>query len=434
MAAEHLSTSSSRPASRRGDRSAVTVSAVILIALIWFVDTTHYWAGAIGATAVVLLVVILAFKTIGERERYEVDAAEGERRLLIAQMIGDMGEWSYDPSRNIVRLSPMLSWLYGLGGRRETTLAEARLHIAPEEQQLGDDAYRDVMATGESRQYQRVAKLADGTQRLRRVIVYPTRNAEGAIVGFHGIDQDITTAKRLESLESRILDLSRLDAMNLMAATLAHEINQPLTAAANYLAASRRMLAKTDPGPDPKIVDMIRSGETQVFNAGEIVRRVRQMVLKQDEHAPVTIVDAWNKAVQLIGAASPTKTVLFETDIDPDAAVAIADAVQLSQVFTNLMRNAIDAVHDGAAVIGLMTRLDGVGFVRLSVRDNGGGIAVPDRDFFALLAATKKGGAGLGLGLVISRTIVESHGGKIWVDSTGPEGTVVAFTLPVSPA
>ncbi|MDO6413464.1 PAS domain-containing sensor histidine kinase [Sphingomonas sp. BIUV-7] len=376
--------------------------------------------------------MIFAFRGLDERAHRILEVADRERRLLAAQMIGEMGEWSYDAARDLVRLSPMLSWLYGLRGRLEMTLEEARHHISPEDRELGNDAFHTVLKTGESRQYNRVATLADGTQRVRRVIVYPTRDAEGTIIGFHGFDQDVTVAKRLEILESRIADLARLDAMHLMAATLAHEINQPLTAAGNYLAASRMKLLRAGADSDPEIEKLIRSGEAQVRNAGEIIRRVQQMVLKQDERSPVVITDAWDKAAQLIETASSARTIRFESDIGSGADIVCADAVQVAQVFTNLMRNAVDAVSEGDVVIGLKTRVDQAGDIHLSVRDNGSGIAVSDREFFALLAPVKK--SGLGLGLVITRTIVESHRGKIWIESTGPEGSVITFRLPAQAA
>jgi signal transduction histidine kinase len=371
---------------------------------------------------------IFAWKALDELTSRILEAADCERRLLVAQSIGEMGEWSYDAPRDLLRVSPMLSWLYGLRGKQESTMEEARRNISPEDRKRGDEALRTVMETGESCQFQRMATLADGTQRVRRVIVYPTRDSQGAIIGLHGFDQDITTANRLEMLESRMADLARLDAMHLMAATLAHEINQPLTAAGNYLAASRMKLERAGVESAAEIDGLIRSGEEQVGNAGDIIRRVQQMVLKQDERAPVRIADAWDRAAQLVDGASLDKSVRFGADIGQGADIVIADAVQVAQIFTNLMRNAANAVPAGDVVIGLSTRVDEAGWVHLSIRDNGSGIEASNRDFFALLAPAKK--SGLGLGLVITRTIVEAHRGKIWIESTGPDGSVITFRLP----
>lgn len=384
-------------------------------------------AGAIARTLAVLVIAFLAFRAIDAQVRRELALAENNRRLLIAQMMGRMGEWSWDAASDIVWRSPVLDWLYGDQGPQKKTLAEILPRLDPDDRREVEEAFRQVMATGDPREFQRQGRLPDGTRPVRRVIVYPTRDAEGVITGVHGIDQDITTAKRLESLESRIVQLSRLDAMHLMAATLAHEINQPLAAAANYLAASRRMLAQPGMVADPEIGDMIHSGEMQVRHAGEIVRRVREMVTKRDERGPVKVSIAWHKAMELVEAVTEGRILRFETDISGDAGLVIADEVQLSQVFTNLMRNAVEAVVAGPVLIGLRARLGDQGSVRLEVRDNGAGIAVPDHDVFAPLSTTKE--TGFGLGLVISRTIVEAHGGRIWIESSGGEGTVVAFTL-----
>ncbi|QJU57980.1 PAS domain-containing protein [Sphingomonas sp. AP4-R1] len=384
-------------------------------------------AGALTRTIAVLAVAWLAFRAIDAQVRRELALAENNRRLLVAQMMGRMGEWSWDAATDTVWRSPVLDWLYGDRGRQRKKLADILPGLDPEDRRRVEEAFHVVMATGEPCEFQRRGGAQDGGRRVRRVIAYPTRNAEGTIIGVHGIDQDVTTAKRLESLESRIVQLSRLDAMHLMAATLAHEINQPLAAAANYLVASRRLLARPGTAPHPEIEDLILSGETQVRNAGQIVRRVREMVMKRDEHVPIVVSGAWHRAAELVEAVTEDRAILFETEIDEDAAMVIADEVQLSQVFTNLMRNAVEAVPAGPVLIGLRVRRDDKGCVRLDVRDNGSGVAMPDHDVFAPLETTKE--SGFGLGLIISRTIVEAHGGRIWIESSGAEGTVVAFTL-----
>jgi PAS domain S-box-containing protein len=409
-------------------RFAVAALATGMIIMIWIVAIHQYLTPALIATAVVLVVAMFGLRTLEEQASCAIEMAESQRRLLTAQTIGQIGEWSYDLSSDTLRCSPSLARMYGDGSHLEVKMAETRCHLAPDDLRVRDEAIRNVVETGESRQYQKVHRRHDGTERVHRVIVHPTRNAEGAIIGVHGIDQDITTAKRLESLEARISDLARLDAMHLMAATLAHEINQPLTAAANYLATSRRVLARAGRESDADVERLIRSGEEQVRHAGGIVQRVRQMVTRREERAPVLIIDAWKKSLRLVEAVSTNKEIVFASDIGSGADAVIADAVQLGQVFTNLVRNAIEAVEKKMVVIGLTTRLDDVGRVRLSIRDNGSGIAASNRDIFTLQGPSKDG---LGLGLLISRTIVESHGGRIWVDSTGSEGTVMAFTLPV---
>jgi two-component system sensor kinase FixL len=225
--------------------------------------------------------------------------------------------------------------------------------------------------------------------------------------------------------------MSRFTALGEMASTLAHEINQPLTAIANYLKGCRRILERMEGGQVPMLRDAVGQAADQALRAGRVIRHLREFVARGEserhiENLPKLIEEA--SALALVGAKEKGVRVVFR--LDPRAQLVLADRIQIQQVLLNLIRNAIEAMQDSERrelVVG--TRGDrGDGLVEASVQDTGPGIA-PEiaARLFQPFVTTKK--HGMGVGLSICRTIVESHGGKIWVESEQGRGTAFRFTL-----
>jgi two-component system sensor kinase FixL len=251
---------------------------------------------------------------------------------------------------------------------------------------------------------------------------------------FTGFIRDLTEQRRtdlkLQELQSELIHVSRLSAMGTMASTLAHELNQPLTAIANYLEATRDMLE----APDAETLSLVREalGEAagQSFRAGQIVRRLRDFVARGDveqQVEPLTAVVREAATLGLIGAseAGIAVTMLFH----PENVDVIVDRVQIQQVLVNLLRNAIQAM---ACVtkreLMITTQPEKIGCMQVTVADTGTGIAADMRDrLFQAFATTKEDG--MGLGLSICRTIIEAHGGRIWATSNPGGGTAFHFTL-----
>jgi two-component system sensor kinase FixL len=251
---------------------------------------------------------------------------------------------------------------------------------------------------------------------------------------FTGFIRDLTerqaTERQLEELESELARLSRLTAMGEMASTLAHEINQPLSAIANYLQGCRRLIEGIDHPNAPKIHDALSETTHQTLRAGQIIRQLREFVSRgETEKRPENI----NKLVEeasalaLVGAKEQgVKTVFrFDTRTGP----VLVEKVQIQQVLLNLIRNAIEAMQ-GCAKKELVveTVLLDQGMVEVRVADTGAGLAeeiVPR--LFQPFATTKP--AGMGVGLSISKRIVEAHGGELWAEPNPGGGTLFRFTL-----
>lgn len=251
---------------------------------------------------------------------------------------------------------------------------------------------------------------------------------------FTGFVRDLTdrrlTELRLQELQSELIHVSRLSAMGTMASTLAHELNQPLTAIANYLEATRDMLADPDPQTLALVREALDDAAGQSLRAGQIVRRLRAFVARGDVDRQVTslrqvIEEA--AALGLVGAAQKGIRATFA--LDPATDWVLVENVQIQQVLINLIHNAVHAVADGPRrELHISSAPEDADLVRVTVADTGTGIA-PDMlpRLFQAFETSKE--EGLGLGLSICRTIVEAHGGRIWADPRPDGGTAFHFTL-----
>jgi two-component system, LuxR family, sensor kinase FixL len=254
---------------------------------------------------------------------------------------------------------------------------------------------------------------------------------------FTGFARDLTdtqeTQSKLHELQSELAHLSRLTAMGEMAATLAHELNQPLAAISNYLRGSRRLLeASADPRLTP-IKDALIKGAEQAARAGQIIRRLRDFVTRGETEKRVErigkLVDEAS-AVALVGAGE--RGVRVEMIIDPQVDWVIVDRVQVQQVLVNLLCNAMETMQ-GAPRRELTVSLTTAGesMVEIAVADTGPGVSEEiAAKLFQPFVTSKP--HGMGVGLSISRTIVEAHGGKIWSEPNTGGGATFRFTLPAA--
>lgn len=277
-----------------------------------------------------------------------------------------------------------------------------------------------------------VGRKADGSDFPMELSVGEARSEDHPI--FTGFVRDLTEQQRAElrlrEMQSELIHVSRLSAMGTMASTLAHELNQPLTAIANYLEASRDLLDDPDPERLAMVHEAVTESAREALRAGSIVRRLREFVARGEvqeraERLPELIEDASRLA--LVGARE--RGVRFFQELDPNCEMVMVDRVQIQQVLVNLLRNAVEALA-GAPVrdILLSTAPEGDTMVRVSISDTGPGLdeAVADR-LFAAFTTTKSDG--MGLGLSICRTIVEAHGGRIWHEPYPEGGATFHFTL-----
>lgn len=251
---------------------------------------------------------------------------------------------------------------------------------------------------------------------------------------FTGFIRDLTerqkTEARLQELQSELVHISRLTAMGEMASTLAHELNQPLSAIANYMKGSRRLLEGSTDEAAARVRDAIDKAADQALRAGQIIRRLRDFVARGETERRVESITKLIEeasALALVGAKEQDIRVRYQ--LDPRIDLVLADKVQVQQVLLNLVRNAIDAMADSSRrELTIAAGPTGNNMVEVSVADTGPGIAPEvSSQLFQPFVTTKR--QGMGVGLSISRTIIEAHGGEIWTQPNPGGGTIFRFML-----
>jgi two-component system, LuxR family, sensor kinase FixL len=310
--------------------------------------------------------------------------------------------------------------------------------LMPEPYQREHDGYISrYLKTGEKRiigiDRVVVGKRKDGS-------TFPMKLAVGEIktgdkVFFTGFIRDLTereeSAARLQEIQGELARLARLNELGEMASTLAHELNQPLSAIANYTQGCTRLLRDMDDALASKMREALEETSRQALRAGQIIRHLREFVTrgetdKTEEDIRKLVEEAG--ALALVGSRERGIRSVFE--FGPEAKLVMADGVQIQQVLINLMRNAMDAMRESERrELRVQTSLDGDGSVVVEVADTGAGI--PDEiaaQLFKPFMTTKPGG--MGVGLSISKRIVESHGGEITARKNEDGGTTFRFTLP----
>ena len=252
---------------------------------------------------------------------------------------------------------------------------------------------------------------------------------------FTGFIRDLTerqqTLLRLQDLQSELAHVGRVSEMGTLASSLAHELNQPLTAVASYCESARDLLTTE---PDRETLDMVREAideaATQAIRAGQIVRRLRDFMSHGETERRVgSLQRLINEANALALVGSREHGIEVQLALDPRADLVFVDRIQVQQVLINLIRNAIDAMLESPVRKLSIRTLREDGMTRVTVEDTGSGISDTIADqLFQPFVTSKQ--SGMGIGLSICRTIVEAHGGRIWFEPGSVGGTAFHFTLP----
>lgn len=238
--------------------------------------------------------------------------------------------------------------------------------------------------------------------------------------------------RRLQEAQTLLIHVSRISELSLMVPELAHEVNQPLTAIGNYLDATQAFIRD---GEGAKAESVLQKAAQQVDRAGEILRRLRNYVRRGESQArPERLAEVVEEAVALVFIDSSGRGVRSDVRIDPRVSTVLIDKIQIQQVLLNLIRNAFEAMSASSRrIVTIVAAPVEAGRVEISVADTGRGLSEEVRaKLFEPFVTTKAGG--MGIGLSICRSIIESHGGALHAADNPGGGTVFRFTLPVARA
>ena len=238
----------------------------------------------------------------------------------------------------------------------------------------------------------------------------------------------------IRAVRTELRVASRRNVMSELVASLSHEINQPLGAISSNLAGVARLLTQGNPEP-AMALEAVNSAIEDTKRTAEIVRRIRSMFKNQVEHKSAIGIGALiGEVVKLTAGEASVRKIAVQIEVSPPGQRVIGDSIQLQQCVLNLVMNAFDAITEARSPrrdVAIKVASEKTGWVAVSVGDSGGGIdpAVAKR-LFEPFVTTKTDG--MGLGLLVTRSIVESHGGRIWASPNPGQGTTFTFTLPVA--
>jgi two-component system sensor kinase FixL len=304
-----------------------------------------------------------------------------------------------------------------------------------------ETVFREVVASGQPRSF--YARPFEYAGHPERGITYwdwtlhPVKSPSGQVEGVLLCLVDVTERERaqaqLQQRQAELAHVSRLSTMGEMASTLAHEINQPLSAIANYAQACLQAMGSGRADTD-EIREDVTHIAAQAERAGQIVRRTRGFVRKDDsQRRRVDIADLVREAADLGEIETRQHEVALRLELDGAPHPVLADAVQIEQVILNLVRNALESMkhrHKDGRKLSIRTSSASDGCVEVAVRDSGTALPADKMSrLFEPFFTTKS--AGMGMGLPISRTIVEAHGGRLWASANPDRGMTFRFTLPV---
>ncbi|MDZ5646512.1 PAS domain S-box protein [Nitrospirillum sp. BR 11828] len=294
------------------------------------------------------------------------------------------------------------------------------------------------LATGEKRIIG-VGRIVSGQR--RDGTVFPMELAVGAVdlegerlfTGFiHDLTEHQAVERRLQQLQAELLHVSRVSVMGQLASALAHELNQPLTAVVNYIKASLRLLERAESADMPLAREAMDKASAQALRAGQIIRRLRDFIAKGGTDRRAESLDGLIEeaaALALVGARE--SGVRMELRLQRQDLRAVIDKIQIQQVLLNLIRNAVEAMSgQPERILSITAAPDAVGFMEIAVADTGHGLddAAMARLFQPFVSGKERG---MGVGLSISRSIVEAHGGRLWPERNEHGGATFRFTLPL---
>jgi PAS domain S-box-containing protein len=363
---------------------------------------------------------------------------ESERRMDLARAAADLGMWTWDIVRDTFWATSRARALFGFSESENLSMERFISALHPDDREARRQAIKSALATTSDYEAEYRVPRADGQTRWIASRARVERDASGKPVLMSGVVLDMSvrhgTEIELQQLRNQLVHASRVSMMGQLASALAHELSQPLGAILRNTEAAELFLQHDPPDLDElrAILADIRQDDQR---AAGVIERLRAL-LKRRSFAPraLSVSDLLANVAALTRIDSSTRKAHLEIEAAPGLPTVMGDPVHLQQVLLNLVLNAMDAVEDVPAErrkVTVRAERYGEREVEVAVSDSGHGIA-PERvgHLFEPFFTTKLNG--MGIGLSISRTIIEAHGGRIWAENNAREGATFRFTLPLA--
>ena len=384
-----------------------------------------------------IIEVIGTTMDVTERKRVEDSLRRSESHLAEAQKLTHAGSWAWRVAdRKAVHLSEEWYRIYGFDpAEGAPTWEEYFERVHPEDRlKWTGEVERAIAEKADYDQEFRIL-LPNGKVKWIHTVGHPVLSDAGDLEQFVGSSTDITELKsaeqereKLRQLEADLAHINRVSTLGEMAASLAHEIKQPIAAAITSANSCIEWLAH-----DPPNLERARAAAARIDKYGnraaEIIDRIRSFYRKSpSKRELVNLNGIVQEMLTLLEGEATRYSVAMRTDLSAELPKITVDRVQLQQVFMNLMLNAIEAMRDEGGDLTVKSQLRD-GQIQFSVSDTGVGLPMEElNEIFSAFFTTKPQGSGMGL--AISRSIVESHGGRLWAAANDGQGATFHFTLP----
>lgn len=372
------------------------------------------------------------------RKLAEEDLRRSEAFLAEAQHLSSIGSFSWRLATDEITWSEQLYRIYELETGVPVTLELIRTRVHPEDLTLYEKMVGQARNGGDDFEWQYRLMMPDRTIKYLHAVAHATRDQDGELEYIAAV-QDVTdrrlSEEALGKLRSELAHVARVATLGALTASIAHEVNQPLSGIITNASTCQRML-----NADPPNVEGARETTRRTIRDGnrasEVITRLRALFGKKDAATEaVDLNDATREVIALSLSELQGSRIILRTELSDDLPPVTGDRVQLQQVILNLVRNASDAmsaVGDRPRELLIRTERDDADRVRLSVQDAGMGFEPQAADrLFQAFYTTKDDG--MGIGLSVSRSIIESHHGQLWATSNDGLGATFSFTIPCGP-
>ena len=409
-----------------------------------FKETT-YWEqhqriilAALSLCLLEALLIVALLAQLRRRRLAEASVRENEQRMSLAVEAANFGIWIRDLARNEIWASDKWRELFGFTPSERIELERIFQKLHPDDREALQGVFTKALTGGSGYETEFRLMLPDGGIRWISSQGRVECNGNGEPVRLRGASRDVTAHKQAEQetllLRQEIAHVSRVSMMGQLATALAHEINQPLGAILRNAEAAELFMQETSPDLDEirAIVADIRKDDQR---AGAVIDRMRGMLKRQNlDTRPLHVDELVSDVRALVRVDAAARHMKLEVEVPRDLPPVSGDRVHLQQVLLNLILNGMDAVNSANLEdrrVSVTASLNGAQAVEIAVSDTGTGIPTDKlMEIFDPFFTTKSNG--MGMGLPISRTIIEAHGGRFWAENNSSGGATFRFTVPIA--